>query len=89
MISFRLSAKEYELFRDFCVSRGAHSVSELARTAVNKLISDPSFSVDNVLEARVKDLESQLHLLALELKTLKQIAAPGLLQPLMNGEALS
>jgi hypothetical protein len=86
MISFRVSTREYEQFRDFCVAQGTHSVSELARTAVNKLVTDPTFAVDNVLEARVNELEGQLHMLSLEMKRIKQVAAPELLGPMVQGK---
>jgi len=89
MISFRLSTKEYEQFHDFCVAQGTHSVSELARAAVNKIVSAPAFSLDNVLENRVNELEGQLHMLALELKRLKQVAAPELLDPIAPRKLLS
>jgi len=89
MISFRLSPKEYDQFREFCIAQGPHSVSELARVAVNKLVSDPTFATDNVLEARVNELEGQIHMLALELKRLKQVAAPELLDPFMYSKSAS
>ena len=89
MISFRLSTKEYEQFRDFCMTEGTHSVSELARTAINKLVTNPSFARENALEARVDELEGQVHILALELKRLKQVAAPELLEPMANGKSAS
>lgn len=89
MISFRLSSREYELFRDFCVAQGTHSLSELARTAVNRLVTDPTFTADNILEARVNDLEGQLHILSLELKRLKQVAAPELLDPMAHSKLVS
>ena len=38
MISFRLSAKDYEKLRQFRMTQDSRSVSELARVAVNKLI---------------------------------------------------
>ena len=89
MISFRLSSREYKQFRDFCVAQGVLSISELVRAAVNKLVTDPSFGVENVLEARVSDLEGQLHTLSLELKRLKQAATPELPAPLPRSIGLS
>jgi hypothetical protein len=88
MISFRLSLSEYEQFRQYCNAQGTH-VSELARSAVSKLVADPTFSADNVLEARVNELEGQLHILALELKRIKQVAAPQLLEPRTHSEVVS
>jgi len=70
MISFRLSSGDYERLREFRVTRGARSISELARTAVSELIGAPCS--EQVLEMRVNELEGQLQGLALELEKLKQ-----------------
>ena len=75
MISFRLSAAEYDQFHEFCATKGTNSVSELARAAVSRIIRDPSFIPDDVLETRVNELERQLHLLALELKRVRAAGA--------------
>jgi hypothetical protein len=72
MISYRISAKEYEQFQEFCSARGSASVSELARTAVNRLVRDPAYVPENLLESRLDELEAQLHLLSLELKRVKE-----------------
>jgi hypothetical protein len=72
MISFRLSAREYERLRDFRVARGARSISELARTAVSQFVSSLAPAPDEELEVRVNELEGQLRVLALELKRIKQ-----------------
>jgi len=69
MISFRLSSGDYERLREFRVTRGARSISELARTAVSELIGAPA---SEQLEMRVNELEGQLQGLALELEKLKQ-----------------
>ncbi len=71
MISFRLSAKDYEKLRQFRMTQDSRSVSELARVAVNKLICDSGPEADEALETRVNELKGQLHILALELKRLK------------------
>ena len=42
MISFRLSAEEYEKFRELCFSSGIRSVSEMARVAINTLLQQPT-----------------------------------------------
>ena len=72
MISFRLSARDYERLREFRVARGARSISELARTAVSELIGSLAPPSDRALEMRVNELEGQLRILALELKRIKQ-----------------
>ena len=89
MISFRLSDQEYEQFHQFCAARGTDSVSELVRAAVNKLVCDPTFSVDNLLESRVNKIDGQLHLLSLELKRLKQVASSELADSAVDGKLAS
>ena len=72
MISFRLTAEEYDRFRELCYSNGIRSVSEMARAAINMMLSQPSRAPQEALETRVSELESRLHLLALEIKKLNQ-----------------
>lgn len=74
MISFRLSAEEYDHFRELCYSQGIRSVSELARAAVNRLVRDPDplHAAGEAMESRVANLEAQLQTLALELRRIKQ-----------------
>jgi hypothetical protein len=72
MISFRLTAEEYDRFRELCYSNGIRSVSEMARTAINMMLAQPTRAPQGALEARVSDLESRLHLLSLEMKKLNQ-----------------
>ena len=77
MISFRLPSDQYERFRDLCYSQGMRSVSELARAAIYRLIEEPDRDVVSreALESRVASLEAQLHLLAVELKKLRNAKA--------------
>lgn len=70
MISFRLSAEEYDRFRELCFAHGIRSVSEMARAAINMLLEQPARAPQETLEVRVAELEGRLHLLSLELKRL-------------------
>lgn len=72
MISFRLTADEYDRVRELCYSNGIRSVSEMARAAINMMLSKPNLAPHEALEIRVTDLESRLHHLALEIKKLSQ-----------------
>ena len=72
MISFRLSARDYERLREFRIMRGARSISELARSAVSELIGSLAKPSEEALETRVNELEGQLRILALELEKIKQ-----------------
>lgn len=77
MISFRLSAEEYDHFRELCYAQGVRTVSELARAAVNRLIHnpDPVHATAEALETRVTNLEAQLQTVILELRRLKPNSA--------------
>jgi hypothetical protein len=72
MISFRLTAEEYEKFRELCFTHGVGSISEMARAAINMLLQQPARAPQEALEYRVAELEGRLHMLALELKKLNQ-----------------
>jgi hypothetical protein len=70
MISFRLTAEEYDRFRELCFTQGIRSVSEMARAAINMLLQQPARVPQEALESRVAELEGRLHLLSLEIKKL-------------------
>lgn len=70
MVSFRLTADEYDRFRELCFTHGIRNVSEMARTAINMLLQQPSQASRGALECRVAELEGRLHMLALEIKRL-------------------
>lgn len=72
MISLRLTAEEYDCLRELCFTHGIRSVSEMARTAINMLLQDPALVPQESLDTRVAELESRLHMLALEVKKLNQ-----------------
>ena len=76
MISFRLTAEEYEKFRELCFTHGVGSISEMARAAINLLLQQPARAPQEALEYRVSELEGRLHMLALELKKLNQDGQP-------------
>jgi hypothetical protein len=72
MISFRLTAEEYDRFRELCSTRGTRSVSELARAAINSLLKQPAQVPEEALEYRVAELEGRLDTLSLEFRKLRQ-----------------
>ncbi len=74
MISFRLSAEEYDKFRKLCLTQGVRSVSEMARAAINILIREPARVQQETLEYRLAELEGRLQSLALELRELQTAA---------------
>ena len=72
MISFRLTEEEYKSFTSLCFRRGIRSVSELARSAINIMLTEPGRAVQGDLESRVNELEGRLEALSHELKKLNQ-----------------
>jgi hypothetical protein len=74
MISFRLSAEEYDRFRELCSTCGTRSVSELARAAINSLLKAPDHVPAEALEARVAELEGRVNMLRLEFKKLSPVS---------------
>src|SRR5262249_21351927 len=70
MISFRLSEDEYASLMSICEVEGARSISDLARSAVNRLVHKSSESpVENALRAlagRVDTLDLELRRLTVE-----------------------
>jgi hypothetical protein len=75
MISFRLTAEEYDRFRELCSASGTRSVSELARAAINSLLKQPAHVPEEALECRVAELEGRVNMLRLEFKKLRQIGS--------------
>jgi hypothetical protein len=88
MISFRLTAEEYEKFRDLCFTHGVGSISEMARAAINLLLQQPARAPQEALEYRVSELEGRLHMLALELKKLNQDGQPVVHRPQLTACAV-
>jgi len=72
MISFRLTVEEYDRFRELCSTCGTRSVSELARSAINSLLKQPTLVAEEALEYRVAELEGRLNMLSLEFSKLRQ-----------------
>jgi Ribbon-helix-helix protein, copG family len=71
MVSFRLTADEYDRFRELCSASGTRSVSELARAAINSLLKQPAQVPSELLESRVAELEGRVNMLGLEFKELR------------------
>jgi len=69
MISFRVSEDEYAGLKTLCVNRGARSVSDMARDAVNRLIATPAWP-NNQLETAVQVLQGRIEALDSEVKRL-------------------
>src|ERR1039457_1485855 len=68
MISFRVSPEEYQTLKDTCELRGVRSISDLARTAMQKLIASGWQPVP--LSDEVRDLRNRVRMLSLQLDQL-------------------
>lgn len=80
MISFRLTAEEYDRFRQLCFEKGIPSVSEMARLAINMLLQHPVHASRDALESRVVELEGRIQHLAREVRKLNPAS------PLLPGD---
>jgi hypothetical protein len=82
MVSFRLSPEEYRQLRDACSAHGVRSVSELARSAMQGLISNHGSAIP--LHLQLQHLRDRVTLLSCEIDRLshelqpRQTAAAGL-----------
>jgi chromosome segregation ATPase len=66
MVSFRLSWEEYKAYREACAAAGVRSLSELARAAMQNLIT--SRSNGNSLDDQVGELRHQVAQLSREVE---------------------
>ena len=71
MISFRISEDEYAGWKNLCINLGARSVSDMARDAVQRLITHTS--PNNYLETAVQDLQHKVEVLDSEVKRLDMV----------------
>jgi predicted DNA-binding protein len=72
MVSFRLSAEDYQRLREACVAAGIQNVSELARSAMNRIIEDKD-SNHFTLDSQVRELREKVRHITLELDRLDTI----------------
>jgi len=61
MISLRISATEYEALKALHLSRGARNVSELARSAIQRMImGNSTLRSDDPIQAQLIDLHHRV-----------------------------
>lgn len=61
MISFRVTAEEFQRYRQLCLQRGLRNVSEFVRLAVNQLQPEHAPAAhDHTLHNHVATLEARL-----------------------------
>jgi hypothetical protein len=73
MISFRLSGEEYRLLQRACGKCGARNLSELVRTAMQRIILEDDTSRPASPEDELRDFKAKFHMLAAEVKRLSRI----------------
>ena len=66
MVSFRLTWDEYQALRDACATAGVRSLSELAREAMQQIIT--SRCNGGSLDNQVRELRDQMSMFARELE---------------------
>ena len=71
MVSFRVSPEEYRRLREACGHSGINSVSELARSAVNALLTAPPPNPS--LDHQLYDLRERVRVLNSEVERLAEI----------------
>ena len=71
MISFRLSPEEYQTLQSACLTQGVRSISDLARTAMQRVIA-PTSQGDPLAE-EVRDLRDRVRKLSFELNRLSRL----------------
>ncbi len=71
-ISLRLSEQEYEALKATYTAHGARSISDFARTAMQRVISS-SASSNGMLELKVQELNGKVTILDSELARLAQM----------------
>ena len=73
VVNFRLSEGEYDKLRSFCENHGAHSISDVARSAVYRLIDSNGLTVADPLAAALGSLAGRVEHLDREVKRLLRL----------------
>lgn len=74
MLSIRLSEDEYERLKQLCVSEGARSISDLTRSAVQRML-DPAAgqAPGGQLVERMQELDGMVRVLNQEVRRLSSL----------------
>jgi hypothetical protein len=71
MISLRLSEEEFELLKTRYHTYGARNVSELARVALQRMMTGPA-AIEGGFTEKLADLDSRVHALESEISLIAQ-----------------
>ena len=72
LVTFRVSADEYHTLASACITRRVRSISELARTAIQQWLKEPSTS--SPLDTELQHVERRIEALAQENERLQYLA---------------
>jgi hypothetical protein len=74
LVYFRVSEEEFQQFASMCQgAEGARSISDLARSAVARLIADKNGKGPSIFEQKLENLQTQVQMLT-DLLTQKQLS---------------
>jgi hypothetical protein len=73
MLSFRLSADEYERLKDLSITERARSVSDFARSVLCKLPGSSGREFQDLADSRLDRLEGVVQHLRVELRQVRQL----------------
>lgn len=73
MVSFRVAPHEYDRLRKACTAHGVANVSELARTAMDRVIAEDAASQAS-FDRQLRDLKDRVQILSAEIDRLSQHA---------------
>lgn len=77
MVSFRLSDDEYCGLKSLCEAQGARSISDLARAALQNLLTGGNCVADAAVRSRLDALDGRITLLDLAVERLAQLVESG------------
>jgi Arc/MetJ-type ribon-helix-helix transcriptional regulator len=75
MVSIRLSDDEYRRLKEMTEAQGARSVSDVARSAMQLMLSAHQAGLDGTIESRVRELDGRVAVLDREVQRLSALAA--------------
>jgi Arc/MetJ-type ribon-helix-helix transcriptional regulator len=73
MVSIRLSDDEYQRLKEMTQAQGARSVSDVARSAMQLMLSAHDAGSDGSIESRVRELDGRVTVLKREVQRLSEM----------------
>ena len=86
LVFFRMSEEEYQQFRDLCESRGARSLSDLARTAVFSMFEESATPDRRAISADLRQIDRDIRTLRQRVGELVRVAGAALPEGLSDEE---